>query len=80
MMYGDAGNDIINGGDGADTLNGGAGDDDLTGGGDGRITIRDDDGVLLSDLRDADGDYHYNDANGDTTGVGAEGSGGVFIL
>ena len=32
MMYGDAGNDTIDGGGGNDTINGGAGDDDLTGG------------------------------------------------
>ena len=48
--------------------------------GGGRITIRDSDGVALTDLQDADGNYHFEDANGDTTGVGDEGAGGVFIL
>ena len=48
--------------------------------GGGRITIRDADGVALADLQDADGNYHFEDDNGDTTGVGDDGAGGVFIL
>ena len=48
--------------------------------GGGRITIRDADGVALTDLRDAGGNYHFEDANDDAVGVGADGAGGVFIL